>query len=167
MNKTILSLVSIILLQSSCVSMEPQKAEFYETYAAKAKSLKAVSERYREFLSQFGRKETCDLLPTMKALFTPDIKKFVNTCHDLQGRTPVATTIEGLHEQICEAKKDLGIWSVLDEDLPIANVEENMVIAHFQIHTQKKGTIVVIKKLICDDNGLIKEINEVFNFKTE
>lgn len=167
MNKIILSVLSIILLQSVCVSMEPKKAEFYETYVAKTKSLKAVAERYQKFLSQFGREETGDLLPTMKALFAPDIKKFVNDSHNPEGRTPVATTIEELHAQISAAKNDVGIWSVLEEDLPIACVEENMVIAHFQIPTQKKGTIVVMKKLICDSNGRIQEINEVFNFKTK
>lgn len=167
MNKIILSLLSIVFLHGSCFSMESKRPASYEEYVAKAHYLKAVAERYQKFLSQFGQEETGDLLPTMKALFAPDIKKFVNDCHNLEGRKPVATTIKELYAQISSAKNEVGIWSVIEEDIPIASVEENMVIAHFQIPTQKKGTIVVMKKLICNDNGLINEINEVFNFKTK
>ncbi len=166
MNKLSILMISLIFLHSSCFAMVAKKAELCETYAEKAGSLKAIAEHYRKFLSQFGQEEPGDLLPTMKTLFAPDIKKFVNTCHSIEGITPVATTIEELHAQICAAKKDLGIWCVLDEDLPIVCVEENMVISHLAIPTQKKGIIVVMKKLTCDNKGLIKEINEVFNFKS-
>ena len=48
----------------------------------------------------------------------------------------------------------------------LQNLEKNIVDADFEIPTEKKGTIVVMKKLICEQDR-IKEIKEVFNFKTE
>jgi hypothetical protein len=170
MNRIILSL-ALVLLHSSGFSMEtvrgpggkPKSYYSLEKFAEMARPLENVAHRYQDYLNRMGQKETGDVLPAMLALFTPNIKKFVN------GKL-VATTIEGLREQILKAKTDekdgVGTWSVNEASCPIANLEKNTVVAHFEIPTEKKGTIVVMKKLICEQDR-IKEIKEVFNFKTE
>jgi hypothetical protein len=38
-----------------------------------------------------------------------------------------------------------------------------MVVAHYEIPTKNKGTLVVMKILFCDEQKRIREINEVFN----
>ena len=113
-------------------------------------------------MNQIGQKNSGDLLPQMKELFAQDIHKFVN------GKL-VAKSIEELFLQISAARDGVdgvGTWNVREASEPIVSPEKNMVIAHFEIPTERKGTIVVMKKLICNEQGLIKEINEVFNFKT-
>ena len=159
MNKTIFCILSIALMHgNSSVTMTPPKG--VAAHAEKVKVLETVAERYRVFLDQFGKKETGDLLPQMKSLFDPNCLKIVND-------KTVSTTIEGLHKQISDGKKDIGTWEVKRANPYVASPEENMVVAHFRIPTEKLGTIVVMKYLFCNTQGLIKVIDEVFNTATK
>ena len=125
MNKIILTL-ALIFLHSSGFSMEtvrgpggkPKSYYSLEKFAENGSSFgKNVAHRYQDFLNRMGQKEAGDVLPAMLALFTPNIKKFVN------GKS-VATTIEGLRDQILKAKTDekdgVGTWSVNEASCPIA-----------------------------------------------
>lgn len=150
---------TLFLLSNPCGAMSTKNPEL-SAYEKKISSLESVAHRYQEFLNQFGQKNPGDIMSKMKAIFAPNIKKFVNG--DL-----VAETIEGLHKQISAAKSGIGNWNVREASEAVASPDKNMVIVHFDIPTEKKGTIVVMKKLICDDKGLIKVIDEVFNFKVK
>ena len=135
--------------------MPPTKSKSHVIHSPKVHSIQTIVSRYQKFLNQFGQNETGDLLTLMESLFTPDIKKFVKS-------GLVAETREGLHAHILEAKKDTGTWTVREKGSRIIDHENKRVMACFEMPTEKKGTIVVMKQFKCDDYGLIKEIEEKF-----
>lgn len=157
MNKITLSLLSLGLLQLGTSTAMIKKSES-TSYQSSASSLHKIADRYKDFLHQFGQKETGDLIPSMKSLFAPDCNKIVN------GKT-VSRSIPELHGQISEGKKSIGLWNVKKAGPYVASPEQNMVVAHFEIPTENQGTIVVMKYLICNNQGLIQTIDEVFNKK--
>ncbi len=121
--------------------------------------LKKVGERYTAFLTQFGLLDgEKTILPVMGQLFTRDCKKIVN------GET-ICITLQGIFEQISMTKQKIGTWRLKVLKSYHINVEARSVAVHYEIPTDNDGTIVVMKYLTCDDKGLIKEIDEVFNKK--
>ena len=135
--------------------MPPTKSKSHVIHSPKVHSIQTIVTRYKKFLNQFGQKETGDLIPLMEALFTPNIKKYVNS-------GLVAQTREELYAQILLKKKDTGTWTVREAGSFIIDREKQIVIAHFEIPTEKKDTIIVMEQFKCDDYGLIKEIDEKF-----
>lgn len=125
-----------------------------ESYACTLSALHTIAQNYTNFLAQFGKADKGDIKFLMQTLFAPDCRKVVN------GKT-VSKSIRKLYKQIKKAKKGTGLWTVSVVAPFIA--QNNTVVVHYEIPTEKQGTIVVLKRLICDNNGLIKEINEVFN----
>ncbi len=128
--------------------------------------LKAAAKRYKEFMIHYGQQVVGDLISEMESLFAPDCRKMVN------GET-VCETLLGLYNQIGRAKAGIGgdpktgtgPWTVRERKPPLVSAELGMVAVYYEITTERQGTIIVIKYLTCDANGLITEIDEVFNKK--
>ena len=121
-------------------------------------TLNDIAQRYTDFLAQFGKKDTGDLIGQMESLIAPD-------CHKIVNGKIVSTTLLELHNQIAEAKTSVGLWEVNVESPFIVSSENNTVVVHYEIPTTRQGTLAVMKFLKCNSNGLIIEINEVFNKK--
>lgn len=128
-----------------------------EIFAMSHESLKIVAKKYTDFLAEFGKEKPADLLVIMKTVFAPNIVKVVN------GKI-VSRSIAELHEQIAAAKRNVGQFKVIPVSPFIASSEENMVAVHYDVPTQE-GTLAVMKLLVCNKDGLISEIREVFNKK--
>ena len=156
MNKVIVWVLSIGLFVGSCGGMLDVVGN--TLYQEKADSLHKTAQRYTDFLAQFGKATTGDLTPQMESLFAADCNKIVN------GRK-VSGTIPELYAQIVQAKINVGLWTIAIVTPFIISPERNTVVAHYEIPTELQGTLVVIKFLLCNNKGLIKEINEVFNKK--
>lgn len=151
MNKLIgFCVLTISLFHGAIYSMNTKKVT--------VESLKAIAQKYTEVLGQFGKEQTGDLIPSMKTLFVPDCVKKLN------GKV-VSENIKALHDQISAAKGEVGLFKVIPVSPFIASPQDNMVVVHYEVPTQKKGTLAVMKYLVCNDQGLIKEIREVFNKK--
>lgn len=120
------------------------------------RALKIAAGRYTQFMTQFGQADTGDLKALMKATFTEN-------CHKIVNDELAATTIPELHAQISKAKGEVGLFTVEIITPFVTDAEKNLVVVHYRIATKSGGTIIVIKYLKCDNNGQIREIDEVFN----
>lgn len=131
---------------------------FYgEIFAMTNESLKAVAQKYTDVLAEFGKEKPTDLIALMKTVFAPDCVKKLNGA-------VVCKSMLDLHDQILEAKKAVGLFKVIPVSPFIASSEDNMVAVHYDVPTQK-GTLAVMKFLVCNKQGFITEIREVFNKK--
>lgn len=151
MRKAFLFLLLAIVYQESIYSMANHLTN---------ESLKKIAEKYTEVLAEFGKEQPADLIPLMKTIFMPDCIKVLN------GRIVCKSMLE-LHKQISEAKDGVGLFKVIPVSPFIPSCEENMVVVHYDVPTQKQDALAVMKYLVCNDQGFIKEIREVFNKKDQ
>jgi hypothetical protein len=130
-------------------------AHAYDVRVRKEAALCAVAKRYVGFLEQFGAQDQGNVKELMGSLFASDCQKIVN------GKT-ITHTVDELYNQMAKAKEVVGTWSVNIVNPVMVNTETNTVVIHYEILTQEAGTFVVMKFLTVD-NGLVTEINEVYN----
>ncbi|MGE0009592.1 MAG: hypothetical protein AB7F19_03540 [Candidatus Babeliales bacterium] len=130
-------------------------ARAYDLRLRKEAALYAAAKRYTNFLAQFGSADQGDIKGFMASLFADDCQKVVN------GKV-ITRTVDELYNQLATAKVGAGLWSVNIVNVMMVNVEANKVLIHYEIPTEHIGTFVVMKFLTID-NGMITEINEVYN----
>lgn len=144
-----------LLIAHITFAMEEKCKMPYTLEQERAFLLSRTAERYREFLSEFGKENPENLYGIMHSLFAEDVIKKVNT-------DVVCTTVKGLFDQIAGVKAAIKTWKVVEESPFLVSPEQNRIAVHYQIPTTSSGTIYVMKFLMCDAHGLIKEIKEIF-----
>ncbi len=141
-------MLALLLFPTPCFTMMSEQEQTRNL-------LCLIAQRYTDFLSQFGQEEPGDLRPSMATLFAADCIKIVND--KVVSRSP-----EELYTQVSGAKNDIGLWAVNKKKPFIVDPTYNTVVAHYEIPTQNKGTLLVMKFLVCDKQGRIQKIDEVF-----
>lgn len=120
---------------------------------------KSIGIRYIDFLQQFIKKNDIDteLTQEVEALFSPDIKKIINS-------QVICTTRNNLLKQMTDIKATYAPHSVtLLEHLQAPGHKD---IIRWEIsYTQDNTSETVITILTYTDNNVITEINEVFGEK--
>jgi hypothetical protein len=126
----------------------------YITYAVHAEIV-SVGQRYLEFISHPSAMNNTEQL---EALFAPNVKKTVNSNLICTGRDQLA-------KQMKEVNDSFGI-SKVDPQQIIIGADSNINVIHFEISfASDNSTESVISIIRSNDQGLIEEINEVFNDK--
>ncbi len=119
--------------------------------------MNSIITKYIDFLNLFGQSTQADFTQEIEALFSTDIKKVVNS-------NVVCTTREQLLEQIKDVKQAYGIRknNILES---FSNAHDNSHVIRWEIMYEDGDVDVVITILKNNDQGLITEVNEVFNQK--
>jgi len=120
-----------------------------------------IAQRYIDFLIRFGSTENQKTVQPneMESIFAPICKKVMNGAVLTNSR-------EEIYTQLQEATNYLNGWTInVYNENTLVNAENNVCVIHYDITTKSLGTMIVIKYLTMNQDGLIKEINEVYNQK--
>ncbi len=120
-----------------------------------------IGQRYIDFLVKFGSPEnSISCSEEMTSLFTSDCKKLING-------SMITNDRDALYAQLEQATKDLNGWNMqVNQDSFVINKENNICVIQYDVTTKTLGTMIVMVYLKLDQNGFIKEINEVYNKKS-
>lgn len=160
MNKLLGCMFAVALQFGSCHAADTIRKQLIAPCTT-VSSLTMIAQRYMDFMSDFGSVAPSDtIVATMESLFAQD-------CHKIVNGKIITRTIQELYEQITAAKEFVGGWDITSVTPFIAHPESNTVIVHFAVPTERHGTHLGVKFLTCDSNGLITQIDEVYNLLDE
>lgn len=117
--------------------------------------LSNIGQRYMNWIIDFSKSNPKEFTTTLNSLFVPQCRKIVNW-------KPVSENRDQLMAQMNQSKKDFGKHTIQPCRIA-ASQEENLCTIQFLLTDEKGATYVITSMLICDQQGMIKEINEVYN----
>ncbi len=113
----------------------------------------SVGQRYIALLQKLSRDELID--KEIVLLFSPSLKKTTNSQLICQGLVDYQAQIQDFHAT--EKLKQIKLLDIIES--------EKSEIVHFEIMYQNGAVDTVISVLTCDQQGKIKEINQVYGAK--
>ncbi len=149
-NKLLLSVLSISLIVASSCAMHDSNSH------------EDIALRYINFLNKVSPSSGQDAFPKMASLFSPNCHKVVN------GKLSSKNIVE-LETQLREAQCVYGAWTIEpNQSNCFLFPEDNTYVLQYDVaNVPDQKTSIVTKYITFDDNGLITNINEVFNTKTD
>jgi hypothetical protein len=160
MNKNFLILLLLATSTTSCTDLQKKEPADATEVTSKepTKLLHNVGHHYIDYLIQFSS-QTIIYEQNMHSLFAPNCKKIMNGAI-------VANNSHELYMQLEETKKQFHSWHIQAyRDNIFSNQQNNTWVVQYDITTAQLGTMIVMAYLKLDPNGLICEINEVYNKK--
>lgn len=125
--------------------------------AQRKEMLKAIAQRYTEFLNQCGKEFPGNIMPALAQLFSEDCTKYVN------GRL-VTLNITQLHQHILASKQQTGPWCVSNL-APLAvcpeDKDQSSIHAYYDVQTRNCGGLISMQRLSVSHTDKIHHIHEV------
>ena len=118
-------------------------------------TLKVAAARYIDFLKLVGNSDVKTYANQMPTLCASDVKKIMN------GKTAV-TTRDNLVTQLGEVRDMVGTWTIENLDTVVSPADHSCIV-RYVLKTAKDGSYITLAILRYDHEGMITEINEVYN----
>ncbi len=118
-------------------------------------ALISTANHYLKFLNDASFCDAAEIASQVSQLCVPNCKKILNGKTLFQDRNHYTS-------QLVEIKKEIGAWKIQPLDV-FTSVENSIVVIRHLVITEKAGDLIVLLVLRCNPDGLITEINEVFN----
>ena len=147
-NKLLLLVLSIGLVIGSSSAMQDSPSN------------ENIALRYINFLANISPSSKNDPFPEIASLFSPN-------CHKVVNGKLISTNIIELEKQLRGAQVEFKEWTIeLNQKNCIFFPEDNTYVLQFAIaNIPGQKNSIVTKYITFDDNGLISNINEVYNIK--
>lgn len=123
---------------------------------SKIEHLHSIANNYMSLLLRMGMDLTASYQHDVEALFAPECKKIVNGSVWYEG-------LENFIPQLLTTGERVGAWQIEPLDV-IANADGTSVVVRFLVTTESAGIWNTMVILRCNNDFLITEINEIFNF---
>ncbi len=129
----------------------------HRSYAAAitTETLKIGCDRYIDMLNLAGKSDQTMYQKALPIVMSPQCQKIIN------GKLAVSN-IKQLDSQLQDVHKMAGNWDIQPLDVIASSTDKTCVIRYI-LNSKSKGHFTTIAILRFDDNGRIKEINEVWN----
>jgi len=115
----------------------------------------STANHYLKFLNDASFSDAAEIASQVSQLCVPNCKKVLNGKTIFQDRNYYTS-------QLVDIKKEIGAWKIQPLDV-FTSMEDSIVIIRHLVITEKADDLVVLVVLRCNHDGLITEINEVFN----